>query len=147
MGIKLGMDARLYRNNGGDWTTPVWAVINNVKDVTLNLDSEEADVTTRGNYGWKATMSTLRDGTIDFEMVWDSDDAGFTALQQAYFNKTSIIMLALDDAVTVSGAQGLKALFAVKNFSRNEPLSGAITANVSIRPTYSANAPTWYTVT
>jgi hypothetical protein len=39
----------------------------------------EADVTTRGNAGWRATVATLKDGSIEFEMVWDTGDADFGA--------------------------------------------------------------------
>jgi hypothetical protein len=82
MAVKLGLDAKLYRNTG-TYAAPVWNEIKNVKDVTLNLEAGEADVTTRGNNGWRATVATLKDGSIEFEMVWDSaDDHGPLALQQ-----------------------------------------------------------------
>jgi hypothetical protein len=35
----------------------------NVRDVTLNLETGEADVTTRANSGWKQTFATLKDGS------------------------------------------------------------------------------------
>jgi hypothetical protein len=31
--------------------------------------ADEAIVTTRGNAGWRATSATLKDGSIEFEMV------------------------------------------------------------------------------
>ena len=147
---KLGMDAKLYFNAAGAEAPPItpgnWTELTNAKDVTLNLERGEADVTTRGNNGWRATAATLKDGTIEFEMVWDTADAGFTAIKDAYFNNTAIGFLCLDGAIDVEGSQGLLADFAVTNFSRNEPLEEAITVNVTIKPTYSAVPAQWYTV-
>ena len=57
MGIKLGMEAKLYRNTG-TYALPTWVELTNVKDLTLNLEAGEADVTTRGNAGWRATVAT-----------------------------------------------------------------------------------------
>ena len=66
MTIKLGMEAKLYRNTG-TYALPTWVEMINVKDLTLNLEAGEADVTTRGNAGWKATIAALKDGSIEFE--------------------------------------------------------------------------------
>ena len=145
MGFKLGMEARLYRNTG-TYETPTWTEIDNVKDVTLNLETGEADVTTRANNGWRATAATLKDGSVEFEMVWDTADAGFTAVQEAYFDNTSIEFAIMDGDIATSGTQGLRATMAVTNFSRNEPLEEAITVSVTIKPTYADNAPEWMEV-
>ena len=73
MGIRLGLDAKLFRN-AASYDTPDWQVMVNVKDLTLNIEAGEADVTTRGNNGWRAIVATLKDGSIEFEMVWDTAD-------------------------------------------------------------------------
>lgn len=145
MSVKLGLDAKLYRNTG-TYVAPVWVEIKNVKDVTLNLEAGEADVSTRGNEGWRATAATLKDGSIEFEMVWDSEDAGFTAIQTAFFAKTPIELAAMDGDITTAGNQGLRASFSVMSFSRSEPLEEAITASVNVKPTYAANAPEWMVI-
>ena len=146
MAVKLGLDAKLFRNTAS-YATPTWAEITNVRDVTLNLEAGEADVTTRGNNGWRATVATLKDGSIEFEMVWDSDDDDFTAIRDAFLNKTSVEMAVMDGSMATSGSQGLRASFMVTSFSRNEPLEEAITVSVTAKPTYSTNPPEWMTVT
>ena len=75
MSIKLGMNGKLYRNTG-TYEAPAWEEIANAKDVTLSLETGEADVTTRANNGWKASKATLKDGSVEFEMVWDTEDEG-----------------------------------------------------------------------
>jgi hypothetical protein len=47
-------------------------------------------VTTRANSGWRATAPTLRECAIEFEMVWDTSDAGFTAIKDAYLSNAVI---------------------------------------------------------
>ena len=96
--------------------------------------------------GWRATVGTLKDGSLEFEMVWDTGDAGFTAIKDAYFNGTSVEMAIMDGAIATVGTQGLRATMAVTNFSRNEPLEEAITVSVTVKPTYAENAPEWMTV-
>ena len=142
MTAKLGLDCVLHRNTGS-YGTPVWNDVPNVKDLTLNVEAGEADASTRGNGGWRAILATLKDGSIEFEMVWDTADAGFTAIKDAFFNNTPIEFAALDGPVGTAGSQGLRATMAITNFSRNEALEEAITVSVSAKVTYSASAPTW----
>jgi len=149
MGKVLGLDCKLYYNAAGNETPIVpgnWTELTNCKDVTLNLESSEADVTTRANSGWRATAAALKDGSIEFEMVWDTADAGFTAIQTAFNGKTNIGILALDGSASASGSQGLAAEMVVTSFSRNEPLEEAVTVSVTLKPAYATVAPYWHTV-
>lgn len=145
MSLVLGMDAKLYYDESGV-DVGTWVLIDNVKDVTLNLEDGEADVTTRGNDGWKATVGTLKDASVDFEMVWDTSDAAFTAIKDAFINKTTIGIAVMDGLIDTNGSQGLTANCRVTSFSRSEPLEEAITVNVTMKPTYSTTAPAWLTV-
>jgi hypothetical protein len=144
MAVKLGLDAKLYRNTG-TYAAPVWNEVKNVKDVTLNLEAGEADVTTRGNAGWRATVATLKDASIEFEMVWDSADDDFGAIRDAFLNRSPIELAVMDGDIATSGSQGLRASCIVTKFSRNEPLEEEITVSVTVKPTYAANAPSWMT--
>jgi hypothetical protein len=143
MGVKLGLDAKLYYCVAGIGGTPTWTLLANVKNVTLSLTKGEADVTTRANNGWKATAGTLKEGSIEFEMVWDTDDAGFTAIQSAYFGNSLIGLAVMDGPVATVGSQGLWADCMITDFSRDEPLEDAISVKVTAKPTYSENAPIW----
>lgn len=145
MGIKLGMEAVLHRNTGS-YASPTWVDMPNCKDVTLNLESGEADVTTRANAGWRAVVSTLKEGSVEFELIWDTTDPTFLALQSAFFNNTPIELAVMDGPIATSGSQGLRATCSVLNFSRSEPLEEAISASISAKPTYSANPPEWLIV-
>ncbi len=139
MAIKLGMDAVLNYKTGGVGGGGSWTELSNVKDVTLSLETGEADITTRANSGWRATVGTLKEASVEFEMVWDTADAGFTAIKDAFFNNTEIGLQVLDGA---SGS-GLEADFSITNFSRSEQLEEALTVSVTAKVTYAGTAPAW----
>ena len=139
MAIKLGMEAALKYKVGGQGGAGAWTALGNTRDVTLNLEAGEADVTTRANSGWRATVATLKEASVEFEMVWDTSDTGFTAIKNAFFNNDPIGLQILDAAA----GQGLQADFSITNFSRSEALEEAITVSITAKVTYSATAPTW----
>ena len=56
MAIVLGLDAKLLR---GDVGATGATEVKNVKDLTLNLESGDADVTTRATGGWRASAATI----------------------------------------------------------------------------------------
>lgn len=144
MAIRLGLDAKLYLDTSATPATPTWALIGNCKDVTLNLETNEADVTTRSANGWKATAPTLKDASVDFTMLWDSSDTNFTKLRTAFIARTTVYMAVMDGEVATPGSQGLIAMMMVSKFTRNEPLDQAMTVDVTVKPTYyPAIAPYW----
>ena len=141
----LGFEAILYYDaDGVDVGT--WTPLTNVKDVTLNMEEGEADVSTRAGEGYKATIGALIDASVEFEMVWDTDDEGFTALQAAFFARNAIGIAVMDGDIEVAGSQGLTADMAVLKFARGEALEDALKVNVTLKPTYSTTAPDWLTV-
>ena len=138
MGVVLGMNCKLYYGTAGSTAA---TLVDNVRDLTLNLETGESDVTTRGNDGWVATVATLKNGTVDCTIVWDTEDDFFEAVQTAYFGASAIALLVLDGAAATG--TGLDADFTVTNFTRNEQLTEAVTAQVTFKPTYSTRAPAW----
>ena len=140
MSVRLGLDARLYYGPAGSAAT---TELTNVKDLTLNLEKAEADVTTRANQGWRATVGTLKDASIEFQMVWDTADAGFSAIRQAFLADTPMDFRVLSGASSDPQSEGLLATCEVFSFTRNEALEEAITVDVTIKPTYAENPPVW----
>jgi len=144
--FKLGMDCKLYYK-----ATPLtgppdgtgWTELDNAKDVNLQQENGEADITTRANGGWRATAATLKEATIEFEMLWKPSDAAFTAILNAWLNAAEIAIAALDGAIDEAGNQGLVSNCTVTSFTRNEPLEEAVTVSVTLKP---SSYTTWYTV-
>ena len=139
MAIKLGMEATLNYKVDGQDAAGSWLELTNTKDVTLSLEAGEADVTTRGNDGWRAIVATLKEASVEFEMVWDTGDAGFDAIKDAYLGNAIIGLQILDG----DSGEGLQADFMITSFSRAEALEEAITVSVTAKVTYSTTPPSW----
>ena len=144
----LSENACLYYN-AATYGAPTWTLIDNIKDVTLNLEGSEVDVSTRASGGWTENVQGLLTASVDFNLLWDrgGTDAAFIAIQSAFFNKTGIECLVLDGPVasTDGDSQGLRATMMVSTFTRNETLGEALTVDVSLKPVLNANAhPVWW---
>ena len=131
----LGLEAKFFYGSAGATAA---TEMTNVKDVTLNMETGEADVTTRAADGWRLTAATLKEASVEFEMVWDPNDGGFIAIKTAYFNAEPLALFVSD-----GNNNGLDADFVVTSFSRSEPLEEALTVSVTCKPTLVNRAPTW----
>ena len=123
MAIVLGLDAILMRGPAG---TTGSTEVKNVKDLTLNLESGDADVTTRATKGWRASVATLKEASLEFNILYDTEDEDYNAFADAYGNGT-----------------GLDADFSITGFSIEQPLEEALSVSVTAKPTASERAPQW----
>jgi hypothetical protein len=137
MAIKLGLDAKLFRGVAGTQGT---IEVTNVKDVSLSLESGEADVTTRKAKGWKLSVATLKEASLEITILYDTEDEDFLAFKEAYFSNTPISLFVTDGDTT---AHGLDADFSVTGFTVDQPLEEAVTVKVTAKPTASDRAPVW----
>lgn len=143
MAFKLGMEAVLNYKVDGQGGGGSWLELGNCRDVTLSLETGEADVTVRANDGWRAMAATLKEASVEFEMVWDTADAGFTAIKNAFFGATSDDRMIGFQVLDEAAGQGLQGDFNIMTFSRAEALEEALIIAVTAKITYSATAPTW----
>ena len=135
MAIVLGLNAKLLRGAAGATGT---TEVKNVKDLTLNLESGEADVTTRATGGWRATAGTLKEASLEFGILYDTEDADFQAFQAAYFSNTPISLFITDGA-----GGGLDADWSITAFTVEQPLEEAVSVSITAKPTASTRAPEW----
>lgn len=132
----LGKDAKIYQGPAGTALSAM-TLMDNIRDLMLNLEAGEADVTTRGNSGWRGTAQTVRECSVEFEMLWKPGDAGFDAVKAAYMSGSTIEFAVLDrDRASQSPpAEGMKAAFSITAFSRSESLEGVMTVAVTAKLT------------
>ena len=135
MAIVLGLNAKLLRGTAGSTAA---TEVKNVKDLTLNLESGEADVTTRATGGWRASAATLKEASLEFGILYDTEDADFQAFQEAYFSNTPLSLFITDGA---SG--GLDADWSITAFTVEQPLEEAVSVSITAKPTASTRAPAW----
>ena len=116
----------------------------NVKNVSLNLEKATADITTRAASGWRVKKATLKEASVEFEMNYDTEDAGFTSMISAFLGNSAVAIFVSD-----GDGKGLDADWDITNFSIEQPLEEAISVSVTAEPTdiggSSGRAPTWKT--
>ena len=139
--IKVGLEAQLlYGVAGSTGNTEA----TNVKDVSLSLEAGSADITTRAAKGWRVKKATLKEGSLEFDMNYDTEDDLCTTVISNFLSGTAMAFFVTDGAGT-----GLDADFTLTNCSLEQPLEEAITLSVTAEPTMiggiGARAPKWVT--
>ena len=152
--LVLGLNAVTCENTGTTGT-PVWVVITNIKDESLNMETAMSDVTTRAANGWRLQVPTLSDASIDTQMLYLAEDSAFNAFRDAYINKSRILMGFFDDDPAASDPStdvvinGLTGGFSITNFSIDRSLEEAIMVDVTftVREDDTGSGPVWTTIT
>lgn len=141
---RIGLECKLYRNTG-TYASPTWVEIVNARDVTVPLTKGEADTSSRAS-SWKTRKGTLKDASIDFQLVQKDGDASFAALLDSFLDGSPIELLVLNGTTADTAAQGLRATVEVFQFQESQPLENALVYDVSCKPTPATNPPSWYEV-
>lgn len=148
MSFVLGYNSVLGYDITGLVDGEVFVVAANIRDLSINMERATDDVTTRGGNGFRQVVGTLRDGSVEFQIVYDTTDATFIAFRNAFFNLADQVigLFVADGGLAVSGTQGLKGDFMVTNFSISQNLEEANKVDVTCQLTFSAFTPVWFTV-
>jgi hypothetical protein len=121
--VVLGLDAVL-KIDGDE--------IKNCKDLTVSLEKAEADASTRDNNGWRATVGTLKDASIEFTVLNKVGDTTFATIQTLFMSGDPC-------DVEISDAGGTLLLTCeVMQFNVNQNLEEVIAADVTLKPTQSS---------
>jgi len=145
---ELGRDGVLYYcatllGGSNAVASATWVEIGNIKDLSMPMTADKIDVSTRINKKWKAFAPGLKDASIDFDMLWKKNDAGFQALKDAFLDGAQIALMALSGPKAQSGSEGLVANFIVNKCEKKEPLADAQVASISVSPSSEID---WYEV-
>lgn len=140
----LGKNAKAYAGStlATDSTEAAYAtaiaaasLVDNIQDLDSNLQKDTIEISSRANAaGFKQKVATLKDGTVSFTVLWKPGDTLFELLKDKYLDDGELFFAALDQLASVSGTQGVAGNWQVSNFSRKEPLSGALTVDVELIP-------------
>lgn len=143
--IKLGKDAKLYRNTGS-FGSPSWQECDLVQDVTLGITYTEAVVTYRGASDNEMILPVRRVISVDVMILHQTQDANYIALRAAAIAKTPMEFLIVDTTRTTQLAEGLRAICCIFEFTRAEPIDGNLTDKLVLKPTLAtpAEQPSWY---
>jgi hypothetical protein len=147
---QMGKDAKLYYNSATH-ATPTWVEITNAMDVNVPLSKGQGDISTRAS-GWRKKGAGLKEASIEFGYLHHRGaDTVFDALLDSYVNDTPIELAAMDDDITLTGAQGLRAFMIAFDMSQGQALEEGIKYDFSFEPTQfdesgSVVEPDWYEI-
>jgi hypothetical protein len=132
----LGKDFKFYFNSDVPYdNSPTWVEVKDVKDVTRNLEKALADFSIRGT-SFRLQKGTLKDLSIDFQMVHDPTDAAWIAFEGAFYTDADVEVLFLDGPIGTAGSRGVRFMSQVTKFTGNEALEDAGLDDVTIVPSY-----------
>lgn len=121
-GPKSGIDGAVYRNTGS-YATPVWAEIDQIRDVTPGQGWDMGDASVRATRA-KLYHKTQQDIAPQVVCRADDADAGYQALYDAAVHPTlTLDLLVLDGPLTREGSSGFRADFLVN--ASGGPTQGA----------------------
>lgn len=150
MSVYVGIDMYLYRNTAS-YATPTWVIVENVKDLTATDTYAEADVSRRATgtaaAGIKQLEPTLREISIEWDMIRDEADTDFTALRTAHAARTLVDIALASGLIATVGTNYFRVECKLFEFGRNEALEDANIYHVVAKPCYSVNGATITTVT
>lgn len=127
MQLKLGFEAKMYIGPAG--STPTTEA-KNIKDLTINLESAEVDVSSRASGKFKIYLPGLVDAGLEFKMNVDEDDTTLTTIRTAWLARTPIAA-----KVELGDGMAFDADFIITNFNNEQPLEEALTYSVTMKPT------------
>jgi len=151
----LGLDVWTY--NVVSVSSPIWnRPITIVREETVNLEKALADVTDRRANGWRLQRPTLIEASIDMQVTYDTNDARFAELRDAFFADTLLALAFMEGDLTTPGVwQGFLGAFRVTSFSMPRALEDAVVADLTLIPdlwrenSQNTYSPEWvsYTIT
>lgn len=132
-GVQAGRDNKLYYNDtaatasggAGNYTTPVWVLIDRVGDVNRAGTKSTTEVDMRASettivvYGNKS-----REITFTYYKRVGTTDSVFDVLEDSFENNTVLDIAMMEGAIATSGTQGVRGPFIVSQMDKSEPIAG-----------------------
>lgn len=128
----LGKDCKVYYGAAGGELSAL-TEMTQVRKASLSGEAGEADVTTRGGNGWKATAGTLKSLSAEMELVFKPGDAGYEALRDAWLTGAPLALAVLTGAQDAAGSEGPHGDWAISNFGRTEELEEGVVVSVTAK--------------
>lgn len=108
-------------------------LLSKIKDAKASCENKTADASTReSKIERNAPTMQAWNGTFNYQTK--VGDTGFEMLRDAYTEQTEIFVALLDQAASVSGAQGPAGNWIVTKFEVDQGLNNTLIADVEIKP-------------
>lgn len=142
---------RVYRNTG-TYAVPVWTAVSERKDIGLPMTKDEIE-SLRDGAEFKEYLKGYKDLSFETEIKYTRANANHIEFRTDFMNDDDSYfdLLVLDGASDLTGAQGMRLIVALFDFSHTGPLTDETLVSLVFKPTYAEDTGTpivseWYTV-
>lgn len=149
--MKIGFTGRLYylptppRATWNATTVGGWhvgaapaglAIVNGVRDLSLDLEKTEVDASSRDTGGWEVVIGALKKSPVNFKVIWDSTKASQLAILSAFLSDTpvTIPLAILDGDKATPGTMGVWGDYTVLKMSHGQNLQEGQLIDVTVKP-------------
>ena len=124
-GEVIGYDCKLFYNSATN-ASPTWVEITNAVDVSMNIDKNYGNVSSRAS-GWKKNKAALKDLSISFGYRYKQGvtDAVFDVLRAAAIANTQLQLWVADGASATTGTEGISAYYDL-TMGQEQPLEDGV---------------------
>lgn len=148
MSVTTGLECKAYRMTSGSFASPTWTSgeLTRLVDASIARERTEITASARGSTFEKVLVGLKKLG-VDMKLLRDNADSNQIALEAAYEAGTVIVLAFADGAIATSGTVYVKIECVVTKFQTGEPLEGAATIDMTIKPAAKGtNDPAYATV-
>ena len=146
-----GHRMKMYRNTGTP-SVPVWAVVQEVGDVSISdLARGLAELKRRGKDFTKNLVTLIQSIAVEFRLHYGLGATAYTAIRNAFFNGTVEEWAIMGGDITSAGVEGLRCPFVVEQFPFDQPLEEVAGHDVRLAIGFMVVSsveidPSWYVV-
>lgn len=128
----LALKAKILRNTGTHGS-PNWSECDLFENVQVNPSYDKADANYRGSRA-KREENTLMGLEITGRLKVKSDDANYTAFEDAYVASSAIDLLILNGPDDEPGVSGWRADFGIRSFNEDQSIGNVLYKEVTLTP-------------
>ena len=99
------------------------------RGATLNRSAETIDITNKVSAGWKESITSVKEWSVDCDGVFVADDVALKALETA-FNANTVVDVKISD-----GTWGYKGKAIITDFPIDAPYDDAATYSLTLQGT------------
>jgi len=101
--------------------------VGKAQDVDFEMTAGEGDTTVRDSEGWKQIIHLIKEWASSIEHLWVPTNTALQALQNAFMSGADVAAVFTD-----ANGYGFSGAAKVMSFKRGEPISGVVTASISL---------------
>lgn len=146
--IRVGFEGVLALNTAAagpnQYSTPTWTEIDVVKNLTLVIENQTADIGMRRGKGWASNMNAIKDLPIEVEALYEKTNDNLEKFFLATITpRTFLDCLILDGPVEAAAggiaSKGVRAWFNVSKWELSQGLGDAMMCKFTLGVGYFAS--------